>query len=228
MNQQFTLFNLDKRHYLPKCGNMPELICSNMPPTLVSLLLNPGKSKRSYPDIGAWAGERLVCVGDLMKQYPTGVLTAKEEAEVREYAEGKEDEDGANLYHFARHAFTQAPLPSVNTDQFAGGQQVWVLRNLSKRVYVRADVLAGKPEAMGPFVEPLGFGDLLLANITWSTDSVKMDYGHVLVLGPWAGDRFDIVPWDVAKKDIKKEKKAWKDVSEEQAKRTRMLLADLF
>jgi len=228
MSQQFSLFNLDKKQHLAKSGKLPELICRGIPPALVTLLLKPGKSsKPSIPDVGAWAGQRLICAGDHMEQCPAGIINEEEEAEVQRYAEEKESKS-ATLYHFASDTFTKIPLPSFDADKFDSGRQVWVLRNLSKRVYVRADVLAGKPGATGPFLEPFGFGDLLLTNITWSTDKINMDYGHILVLGPWAGDKFDIVPWDVAKKDIKKEKKAWKDVSEEQAKRTRLLLADLF
>ncbi|KAF8622181.1 hypothetical protein AX15_007293 [Amanita polypyramis BW_CC] len=228
MSQHFSLFNLDKRQYLAKSGKVPELVCSGVPPGLVTLLLRPSKSGAS-DGLGAWAGHRLVCAGDYMKEYPTNMLSTAEEVEVRNYGEGKGDETFSDFYHFARDTYAQTPVPSADAKRFKE-RQVWVLRNISKHVYVRGDVLAGRPEATGPYMEPFGFGDLLLANITWSTNDVKMDYGHVLVLGPWAGDRFDIVPWEVAKKDIKKDKKSqpWKDVSEEQAGRTRLLLADLF
>ncbi|KAK2466018.1 hypothetical protein APHAL10511_001660 [Amanita phalloides] len=227
MSQQFTLFNLDKRESLAKSGSISEIVCSKIPPSLVSLLLKPGKTATSSDGLGAWAGHRLVCAGDQTKQYPAGMLAPQEEIEVQNHAA-----DGTALpdfYRFACDAFVQAPLPSSDVPKFSGGQ-VWVLRNHSKRVYVRADVLAGKPEVKGPFVEPFGFGDLLLANITWSSDGVNMEHGDMLVLGPWAGDRFDIVPWDVAKKEMKKEKKSkpWRDVSDDQAKRTRLLLSDIF
>ncbi len=221
--QQFALFNLDKRQSLSESGNISRLMCSGTPPGLVYLLLKPAKSNGS-DGLGAWAGHRLVCAGDRLKEYPNGMLNSEEEQEVEKYTGGRD------FYRFARDAFDQIPVPTSAPPKINGADKVWVLRNLSKRLYVRADVLAGKPDFKGPFVEPFGFGDLLLANITWSSDSVNMEYGHALVLGPWAGDRFDIVPWEVAKKDIKKEKKSnpWKDVSEEQAKRTRMLLADIF
>ena len=223
MAQQFALFNLDKKQYLSKSGNISELMCSGTPPGLVHLLVKPGKSHRSVDGLGEWAGHRLVCAGDRMKDCPNGMLNSEEEHQVHKHTGGQE------FYQFARDAFNPTPIPSYPPPKVAG-DQVWVLRNLSKHVYVRADVLSGKPGVKGPFFEPFGFGDLLLANITWSTDQVNMEFGHVLVLGPWAGDRFDIVSWDVAKKDIKKEKKSnpWKDVSEEQAKRTRLLLADIF
>ena len=224
MAQQFALFNLDKKQYLSNSGTISSLMCSGTPPALVHLLLKPGKSHSVSEDgVGAWAGHRLVCAGDRMKDCPSGMLNSTEEQEVHKYTGGQ------HFYQFARDAFAQTQIPPHAPPKI-GGAQVWVLRNLSKRLYVRADVLSGKSDVKGPFFEPFGFGDLLLANITWSTDQVNMEYGHVLVLGPWAGDRFDIVPWDVAKKDIKKEKKSnpWKDVSEEQGKRTRMLMADIF
>ncbi|KAF9027733.1 hypothetical protein BDZ89DRAFT_1066648 [Hymenopellis radicata] len=85
-----------------------------------------------------------------------------------------------------------------------------ILRNLSKKVYVRQDALALKSED-GASVYYMSFGSLVLARIAWSNDpSMAMAYAsdHDMHRGVWAGDRFDIVFADVIDHEDQ-----WTDVS---------------
>ncbi|KAI0338553.1 hypothetical protein BDW22DRAFT_1362588 [Trametopsis cervina] len=107
--------------------------------------------------------------------------------------------------------------------------QPWVLCNISKGVYVRADAiseLAGENSNNTPFGynDHLQLDQALLSQISWSSDSsLSMCYGdeelqaykpeHAnfkLHRGPWAGDRFEVTTMDRMRKNIE-----WKDVSAE-------------
>ena len=91
--------------------------------------------------------------------------------------------------------------------------RVWILRNLSKHEYVRADTLRSvspKIVSFGPFLEPVGFGDVIMARLQWTSDPSGLFYGGCQ--GPWAGDRFDIITLDKLVLEPEGENK-WKDVS---------------
>lgn len=74
-----------------------------------------------------------------------------------------------------------------------------MLRNLTTKELVRAEAIALKPEYIrGPHISHLGFGEVVLSRIAWSTsDTVAMNYnsqpGVCIHRGVWAGHRFDIV-----------------------------------
>ncbi|KAI0338653.1 hypothetical protein BDW22DRAFT_1362736 [Trametopsis cervina] len=101
--------------------------------------------------------------------------------------------------------------------------QPWVLCNISKGVYVRADAvakLAGKECDGSPLVDGrLGLDQAFLSQICWATESsLAMVYqggdedahGNIYQFnqGPWAGDRFEVTTIDCMKKNIE-----WRDVS---------------
>ncbi|TFY70223.1 hypothetical protein EVG20_g2777 [Dentipellis fragilis] len=99
-------------------------------------------------------------------------------------------------------------------------QDQLVLRNFSKREYVRYDEL---PTDMKHEHWKGGQVDLGLAmhsQICWSSDpGIGMEYDGGLHRGPWAGDRFDIAPIDELR-ELEKEKDeegkpmVWTDASE--------------
>lgn len=70
------------------------------------------------------------------------------------------------------------------------GRPVMVLRNLTKRLFVRSDTFS----VTG--VDPLwGFGRAIISRICWSTDpSVSMSWRGNIHRGVWAGDAFDVIP----------------------------------
>jgi hypothetical protein len=71
------------------------------------------------------------------------------------------------------------------------GDSARVLRNLTKRVFVRSDTLN---EIMLGYKINRGLGRLLIAHTCWSTDpSISMHYNGLIHRGVWAGDQFDIV-----------------------------------
>ena len=78
----------------------------------------------------------------------------------------------------------------------------WILRNLSKRLYVRADALAHMPNHQ--LLSPFGIDRVLtLGNVVMYRTTISNEGDHTLKCPPaqgislthgeWAGDRFDIV-----------------------------------
>ena len=91
-------------------------------------------------------------------------------------------------------------------------KNVAILRNLSKRVFVRSDTLS---EIMVGTTKHGALGRVVVAHICWSTDdSTAMLYDGGIHRGEWAGDAFDIVspnnfnPGAESTGDL-----AWKDVT---------------
>ncbi|KAJ7119851.1 hypothetical protein C8R44DRAFT_878237 [Mycena epipterygia] len=74
-------------------------------------------------------------------------------------------------------------------------EELRVLRNLSRRQYVRESVLRDlKARMPGKGTKDVGFGEVVLSRICCSSDgSVSMSYDGDIHRGVWAGDRFDIV-----------------------------------
>lgn len=85
---------------------------------------------------------------------------------------------------------------------------VMVLRNLSKKAYVRSDTFSIDGS------DPVwGFGRALVFRISWSTDSsCNMAY-EGLTRGVWAGDRFDVVRLSTFQADAGNDD--WSDVTQE-------------
>ena len=101
--------------------------------------------------------------------------------------------------------------------QFYPEDVPWILRNLTTQEYVRSDAIALKPEHIhGPIIDFLGFGEVVLSRICWSSDeSVSMAYDGNIHRGVWAGHCFDITTRARHEQDAKE---GWKDVSEEVAR----------
>ena len=114
------------------------------------------------------------------------------------------DSDRSNIIETVRPEFSQ----------FYPEDVPWILRNLTTREYVRSDAIALKPEYIhGPEIKFLGFGEVVLSRICWSSDSsISMAYNGNIHRGVWAGHCFDITTRARHEQDVKEE---WKDVSEE-------------
>jgi hypothetical protein len=218
MGQYWQLINLDKRQTFGHWGKLLEFIHSSEPSTVVPYLTIPitalPASVENSHLIGSWAGDRIICVGDYVDSYlPDGMLT---EDEINEAGE-------KNVYEVAREytEVTSFDLPRL-PDAF-GHDRVWVLRNLSKREFVRNNALGDKTtNILGPAGGDPGLGDALLSRICWSSDpSGSKDLCDDITYGVWAGDRFDIQPIDTVENEDD-----WKDVSEEVAEDVAVNISD--
>ncbi|KAI0076910.1 hypothetical protein K474DRAFT_1177561 [Panus rudis PR-1116 ss-1] len=113
----------------------------------------------------------------------------------------------------------------------------WVLANLTKSEYIRADALnrlpmqPGEKKAReGPFltVRGIGLGHVLLSRVCYSDDpsvSMPVPWGlsYNIIRGPWAGHRFEITTLDRLKPA---EKGEWKDISVEAMEDMRQIIEE--
>lgn len=54
--------------------------------------------------------------------------------------------------------------------------QPWILRNLTTKQFVRAEAIALKPEFIkGPHIIGLGFGEVLLSRICWTSAALDIE-----------------------------------------------------
>ncbi|KAH6985577.1 hypothetical protein EDB80DRAFT_767970 [Ilyonectria destructans] len=80
--------------------------------------------------------------------------------------------------------------------------QPWILRNLTAREFVRSEAIAPKPEFIrGPNIDVLGFGEIVISRICWSTSSY----------GVWVEHCFDITT--LARHEGETKGIGWSDVS---------------
>ena len=102
--------------------------------------------------------------------------------------------------------------------------QPWILRNLTTQEYVRSEAIAIKPEYIrGPKIRYLGFGEVVLSRICWSTNEESSTQNtHEIHRGVWAGHRFEITTLERHEQDSLG-KAEWKDVSEEVANEIDMI-----
>ncbi len=137
-----------------------------------------------------------MCIGDNVEDCPPGVLTPEELNEIKTLPRTE-----------AEKTFLMLAVNRLNTyKEIHAGDRYdlhrMVLRNLTKKFYVRRDVVVVK--------ELVSYcGDLcnvLLANICYTTDLscvMRLDISS----GAWAGDRFDVVRLCDFKND-----EEWEDV----------------
>ncbi|GAB1311635.1 F-box domain containing protein [Madurella fahalii] len=60
----------------------------------------------------------------------------------------------------------------VREETYFPPDQQWILRNLTMKQFVRSEAIALKPEFLhGPSISVLGFGELVMSRICWSTSS---------------------------------------------------------
>jgi hypothetical protein len=195
--------------------------------------------------LGPWTGESIICVGDYVEagDHPPGLFTEDERSELqqlldeegrpmtlldytREYTEIDVSLPTTLLRQLLSKDYYWMPDSSISEiietvypefSRFYPEDVPWILRNLTTREYVRSDAIAMKPEHIhGPNIEFLGFGEVVLSRICWSSDpSINMAYNGNIHRGVWAGHCFDITTRARHEQDVKEE---WKDVSEEVAK----------
>ncbi|KAI2089622.1 hypothetical protein LOZ36_001773 [Ophidiomyces ophidiicola] len=101
------------------------------------------------------------------------------------------------------------PRPS----SFYPPDQEWVLRNLTTQEFVRPTAIAlNEKYISGPYIRVLGYGEVILSRICWSTsDSTSMCWEGIHQ-GVWAGHALDIVPSTYLDRGG-----PWKDISDDVA-----------
>ncbi|KAM5442140.1 hypothetical protein MferCBS31731_002970 [Microsporum ferrugineum] len=89
--------------------------------------------------------------------------------------------------------------------------QEWVLRNLTTREFVLPTAVAlQKKHIKGPLINVLGFGEVILSRVCWSTDDFTSMGWEGIHRGVWAGHSLDIVPSTYLDSGG-----PWKDISDE-------------
>ncbi|KAH8167975.1 hypothetical protein CIB48_g276 [Xylaria polymorpha] len=108
------------------------------------------------------------------------------------------------------------PFYVENKTYFPVDQQ-WILRNLTTKQIVYSDAIALSPDYIsGPDIGGLGFGEVVMSRICWSTSSsVSMEDTTNISRGVWAGHCFDITTLSRHLAETRGEE--WEDVSDEVA-----------
>ncbi|KAK0220857.1 hypothetical protein EDD85DRAFT_1028711 [Armillaria nabsnona] len=197
MGQYWIIVNIDRREHLGNWGKLSESFEARDSLDIIFLLAD------------SWAGCRIICLGDYMIKCPPNVLTSEELAEIEKLPENTETEGGKTLYALATGHYKHVSY-RIRWRNLRG----MVLRNRTKRVYVRRDaVREGLASREGDI------GNVLLTNISWSdVPSCAMEVD--LSRGAWAGDRLDVVPLNVVETN-----EEWEDVTEDQVKLTKFALS---
>jgi hypothetical protein len=236
MGQAYIAVNLDKKEALEGPTNKLLCLSSGASAYLVPLLGIPIFSSSTpsalHEGIGSWAGHRLIYTGNHSLDLPPDLLTHDEHTAVRSSpffrCGGRGGVPEGDLFLYASDQYKRIHgISSAHARAYFPSDRPWVLRNLTKREYIRADALALYPdECEGPFigvpgVRP-GLGEVVMSRIAWSSDfSDECYYGQGITRGVWAGDRFDIRAVGTVDLDGENEfEKPWKDVSAEVARET--------
>ncbi|KAF4511959.1 hypothetical protein G6O67_001154 [Ophiocordyceps sinensis] len=150
-----------------------------------------------------------------MQQEPS-ICIRRESFRLRDYF--------SNLPASERRRLTSIGLPPEGNDdrKFFPTDQPWILRNLTTKQFVRAEAIALKPKFIdGPNIKVLGFGEVVLSRICWSSCNPWVPWGIEdptnICRGIWAGHCFDITT--LAKhQDETSNGRGWTDASDEVAK----------
>ncbi|KAF8489095.1 hypothetical protein BU17DRAFT_101275 [Hysterangium stoloniferum] len=170
------------------------------------------------------AQHRIICVGDyvLKDDYPPGMLTEEELVEVSEAGDLYLWTHRFEYWNKDNGIFPPAAMVPWSPDWCIFQEiveknlpQVLVIRNLSKKEYIRESGITAEPD-----LEEMGITQAILSRICWSHDpSSSMAYQGDIHRGTWAGDRIDIMCENrhnaVLMAESKDPSKApWKDVTE--------------
>jgi len=172
---------------------------------------------------GSWAGDRIVCLGDYATDWPESLRGVPN----LDFA-NPEDEDAFMQGQYTERCFNISERDvafGYNAGEAYPKNRVCVLRNLSKKEYVRSDripIQVGDSDLEyrqnAKVTDFPGLAFILISRICWSSDpSISMSYdkGDELVRGIWAGDRIDFSIFELVKSEMLTG--GWKDVSRREA-----------
>ncbi|KAJ5219718.1 hypothetical protein N7468_008922 [Penicillium chermesinum] len=192
--------------------------------------------------LAPWAGERIVCVSDESdpRAIPDEILNETEKADLEELKGIYDLSNSAPTHGWrtvgapvlpeelrkfvveyeATHPMSEADHAEIMMGlkpemlDFYPRDQPWILRNLTTKEYVRGEVIALKGEfVQGPNIEVLGFAEILVSRISWSSREAYFGRDKNLAHGKWAGHRFDITTLPAHEERAGND--GWRDVSDE-------------
>ncbi|KAJ7132501.1 hypothetical protein C8R44DRAFT_698950 [Mycena epipterygia] len=231
---EFALINIDKREVVdPIDGGygwkVKEGVMNGMPTDTVWLFAVPAdnqsepvpqaKAKLAAPwarnrrpapasvALGHWAGDRVL----LADEYCGTAADYLPAALIAEYPNARPKDD---VLEFAKENFTHVSLPAYAhmgaEDALFPTDRVWVLRNLTRGWYVRADVLVVERHRRGPDASGGDGGGMGLGHVLWA----EIGGAGSPMSGKWGrGDKFDIQP--LATVEDSEDGVQWKDLSEQ-------------
>ena len=174
---------------------------------------------------GSWAGSRIICIGDYASDWPKSLqgLSTLVELPVNERFRG-----------YCSDVFERNISYGYNSEEAYPEDHIWVLRNLSKKEYVRSDRIPIKVDDSSRLEyrqdadvsDCPGLAFVLISRICWSPAApicLAYDKTEELVQGIWAGDKFDISFFELVKGEMFDE--GWKDVSRREAEHMHDLLS---
>lgn len=172
-----------------------------------------------------WAYDRIACIGDYTRDddFPgkIPITTDMVSEEFDDFERGinfgghfRRESKGYKVYfRDYNYGRDEDPYEELMKPKYESSYP-WVLCNLSKSEYVRADAVAALTESAGdtPFIQnAIRLGHALLSQICWSSDrSIAMSYEGDLHRGRWAGDCFEVTSMDKLDPKV-----TWKDISDE-------------
>ncbi|KAI0535068.1 hypothetical protein GGR58DRAFT_519680 [Xylaria digitata] len=107
----------------------------------------------------------------------------------------------------------------VKNETYFPTDQQWILRNPTTKQIMHSNAIALSPDDIsGPDIRNLGFGEVVMSRICWSTDpstSMNNDTTNI-TRGAWAGHCFDITT--LSRHEAETRGEEWTDVSDEVAR----------
>ncbi|KAK7038196.1 hypothetical protein R3P38DRAFT_3262657 [Favolaschia claudopus] len=195
---------------------------------------------RYRASIVSWPGDRIMCMGNYLEteDIPAEVLTHDERKELLDYAPQDQcvpytyvhnEYYGTKEHYFHTWTFTRSESASARRLTYEDESALHdllhvpaqepvplhspVLRNISRKYYVRWSAVQGLKKAYKPHKDifsRVGFGEVLITRICLSSDpSSAIPYNGPLHRGAWAGHCFDIVSAS------EMDNETWLDVSDE-------------
>lgn len=149
-----------------------------------------------------WADTRVICAGDFQEEndWPPGIPKKEHDSYLLRYDWPDRSRNTQCLQpRFARRFSTLNPSETKILNYICREYRMsdcFVLRNLSKKLYVRDEGLEQLFEGYECQPNPpLTLGHIVLAKICWSTsDFISMRYKGPIHRGEWAGDKLEIIP----------------------------------
>ncbi|KAF9553621.1 hypothetical protein CPC08DRAFT_727771 [Agrocybe pediades] len=239
MGQFWWFVNIDKRQEAGCMREMNDFIFGVDAIRIAGSIAVPAKSpwlslKKLEKGAGAWAGDRILCIGSDTTKWPDNILA--------EVTSGcwftKSLEDPQAFLNNAKHEPPYIPpLLSQRPDPHYPEDKTWVLRNLDKKIYICSNVGIptekdsedGSPKVLkydgepGLFAIP-GLGSVLVTKMGWSQNpscSVAWREAASLTRGEWIGDRVDVRLLEDVEVELSKPASPWIDDTEKEAKKIR-------